>query len=256
MSAAARAFARAHGRVQVTRQARQALVASALVTAALYAIPLGGFLIYPLLLLSTLTHELGHGLTALATGGEFREFYLWPDGSGMAVHAGPGGHVAEAMVAAGGLVGPALAAALCFAFARREKVARAALGLLGAGFLAADILVVQNPFGRWYIGLVGAALVLLAARARASVAQTALVFLAVQLALSVFSRGDYLFTATAQTAGGTMPSDSAHIAMALGGSYWMWGLACGAFSVLVLVLGTWLFWRGSTNLELSSMRAR
>lgn len=256
MSAAARAFARARARVQVTRQARSALVASALVTAALYAIPFGGFLIYPLLLLSTLAHELGHGLTALALGGEFRAFYLWPDGSGMAVHAGPSGHVAEAMVAAGGLVGPAIAAALCFALARRERVARAALALLGAAFVVADVLVVQNPFGRWYVGLVGAALVLLAARARPATAQVALVFLAVQLALSVFSRGDYLFTATAQTATGAMPSDTAHIATALGGTFWLWGLACGAFSLLVLVLGTWLFWRGSTRLAASELRSR
>lgn len=256
MSDVARAFARAHGRVQVTRQARKALVVSAVVTAALYAIPFGGFLIYPLLLLSTLAHELGHGLTALALGGEFREFYLWPDGSGMAVHVGPNGHVAEAMVAAGGLVGPAIAAAVCFALARRDRVARIALGLLGAGFIAADVLVVQNSFGLWYVGFVGAMLVLLALQTRAAAAQLALVFLAVQLALSVFSRGDYLFKAVADTAVGQSPSDTAHMALALGGTFWLWGLACGLFSLLVLVLGTWLFWRGSTTVELSAMRSR
>lgn len=254
MSAAARAFARARSRVQVTRQARTALIASALVTAALYAVPFGGFLIYPLLLLSTLAHELGHGLTALALGGEFRAFYLWPDGSGMAVHVGPEGHVLEALVSAGGLVGPALVAALCFALARRERVARAALGLLGVGCLVADALVVDNTFGRWYVGLVGLALAVLAVRARAALAQTALVFLAVQLALSVFSRADYLFTVTAVTAGGAIPSDTARIAEALGGTFWLWGAACGLFSLLVLVFGLWLFVRGSASLELSDLR--
>ena len=256
MSNAVRAYARAQDRIHVTRQARTALIASALLTAALYAVPFGGFLIYPLLLLSTLAHELGHGLTAQVLGGEFREFYMGPDGSGMAVHAGPSGHVLEAMVSAGGLVGPALVAALCFALARRERVARWALGLLGAGCLAAVALVVNNPFGRWYVGIGGLVLAVLAVRARAALAQSALVFLAVQLALSVFSRADYLFTDTAVTSGGTMPSDTAQIAAALGGPYWLWGAACGLFSVLVLVLGLWLFVRGSTRLELSDLRTR
>lgn len=256
MSSSARAFARAHERVTVTRRARGALIASAAITLALYAIPFGGFFIYPLLLLSTLAHELGHGLTALLTGGGFEAFYLWPDGSGMAVHTGPEGHALQAIVAAGGLIGPAVVAGLCFALARRERIARLTLGLVGAGFLLADALVVRNAFGFWYIAAVGVLLVALALRARAAVAQTALVFLAVQLALSVFSRADYLFTATATTSGGVMPSDSAHIAEALGGPYWLWGAACGLFSVLVVVLGLWLFTRGSTRIELGSLRGR
>lgn len=247
---------RAHERPDVTRGARAALVGSAVLTAALYAVPFGGLAIYPLLLLSTLAHELGHGLTAVALGGQFREFYLWPDGSGMAVHAGPSGHVLEAMVSAGGLVGPALVAALFFALARRERVARAALGLVGVGGLAAVLLVVNNPFGRWYVGLASLTLVALAG-VSPSIARSALVFLAVQLALSVFSRGDYLFTDTAVTSGGTMPSDVAQIAAALGGPYWLWGAVCGLFSVLVLVFGLWLFLRGGTARRgLSALRSR
>lgn len=253
MSLSARAFAKAHDRVEVTRRARGALIASAALTLALYAIPFGGFLIYPLLLLSTLAHELGHGLAALATGGSFKAFYLWPDGSGMAVHSGSGEPILNAIIAAGGLIGPAVVAALCFALARRERVARLTLGLLGLGFLAAVALVVENAFGFWYIGGVG---VLLLALARTSVARTALVFFAVQLALSVFSRADYLFKATATTSAGAMPSDSAHIAEALGGPYWLWGAACGLFSILVLVLGLWLFTRGSTSVDLSTLRSR
>lgn len=256
MTNAARAFARAHDQAQVTRRARGALFASAALTLVLYAVPFGGFLIYPLLLLSTLAHELGHGLAALATGGGFEAFYLWPDGSGMAVHTGPEGQALRAVVAAGGLIGPAVVAALCFALARRQRVARVALGLLGLGFLAAVALVVENAFGFWYIGGVGAVLLALAVRARPAVAQTALVFVAVQLALSVFSRADYLFTASATTSAGVMPSDSAHIADALGGTYLLWGAVCGLFSVLVLVLGLWLFTRDGARRGLAALRGR
>ncbi|HEY8377556.1 MAG TPA: M50 family metallopeptidase [Nannocystis sp.] len=253
MSLSAREFARAQDRVEATRRARGALVASAALTLALYLIPFGGFLIYPLLLLSTLAHELGHGLAAVLTGGSFEAFYLWPDGSGMAVHTGLDGPVLRAIIAAGGLVGPAVVAALCFVLARRPRVAGVALALLGLGFIAADLLVVRNGFGFWYIAAVGA---LLLALARTTVARTALVFFAVQLALSVFSRGDYLFKATAETSAGVMPSDSAQIAAALGGSYWLWGAVCGLFSVLVLILGLWLFTRGHAAVDLSTLRRR
>jgi hypothetical protein len=69
------------------------------------------------------------------------------------------------------------------------------------------------------------------------------VFLSTQLALSVFSRGDYLFTEVAQTGMGAMPSDTAQMATALGGPYWLWGLACGAFSITVLAAGVLWFLR-------------
>src|SRR4051794_35164874 len=49
--------------------ARKVLQVSTAVTLALYMIPYGRFLARPLLLLSTLAHELGHGLTALVLGG-------------------------------------------------------------------------------------------------------------------------------------------------------------------------------------------
>jgi len=71
------------------------------------------------------------------------------------------------------------------------------------------------------------------------------------MALSVFSRGDYLFKEHAQTGAGLMPSDVSHMAQALGGPYWVWGAACGAFSVLVLALGVWLFMRSTKPTSLA-----
>jgi hypothetical protein len=78
------------------------------------------------------------------------------------------------------------------------------------------------------------------------VSQLALVFLAVQLSLSVYSRGDYLFTDVARMSGGDMPSDVANMASALFLPYWFWGALCGALSVVVLCVGATLFLRGVT----------
>jgi hypothetical protein len=193
--------------------------------------------------LSTVFHELGHGLAALAVGGEFERLAIYANGSGVAYSRGVPSGVPDAIVSAGGLVGPAVFAALAFVAGRRGKLSRIFLALLAASLLTLTILFVRNGFGLVFCLLVVAGFGWVAVRHSTDTAQTVLVFLAVQASLSVFSHGDYLFTDTAHTGAGVMPSDVAQMANALGGTYWMWGLACGAFSVLVLALGMWLFWR-------------
>jgi hypothetical protein len=224
------------------RRTKQALVLSIVITAVLYVVPFGNLVAYPLMLLSTLVHELGHGISAIFVGGSFERFVMFADGSGVAHTRGVAPGAAQALVAAGGLVGPAVLAGLGFALARRPGGAAMFVGLLGIAFLAVDVLFVRNLFGIVFTGLVGLGLCWAAFGASRAAAQLTLVFLSVQLSLSVFSRGDYLFVDSAQTGAGTMPSDVANMATALGGPYWAWGLACGAFSVLVLLVGSSLFW--------------
>lgn len=225
------------------RRARQALLWSVGLTLALYLIPFGQLVAYPLMLLSTLFHELGHGIAALAVGGSFESLAIFADGSGVAQHAGGAGEVGHAIVAAGGLVGPAIVAAIGFVVGRSARGARIWLGVLGLALGLVVALVIRNPFGVVFTSAVAVALLAIAWRTEAATAQLALVFLSTQLALSVFSRGDYLFTEVAHTGAGTMPSDTAQIATALGGPYWLWGLACGAFSITVLAAGVLWFLR-------------
>lgn len=230
-------------RLDQTSQARFVLVASALVTAAVYLLPFGHMVTWPLLLVSTLAHELGHGVAALLVGGRFEALRMWADGSGMAIWSGDPGRLARAFVAAGGLVGPAVVAAACFLAGRRPRGARACL-LAGAALLVlAALLVVRSLFGFVFVLLLATVLFLVAIWGGDGASQATLVFLAVQLALSVFSRGDYLFMKAATTAEGVAASDVAQIAAALLLPYWVWGAVCGAFSVAVLVLGVVVFWK-------------
>jgi len=226
-----------------TQRARLVLVVSVALTAVLYLVPYGTYLAYPLMLLSTLAHELGHGVTALLVGGGFDRLEVYADGSGVAYWSGRGGGLTRAVVAAGGLVGPAVVAAIGFAAGRTLRGARAALRVFAALLVLALLLVVRNAFGAVFVAVVIAVCLLAARRRAGDVAQLTLVFLAVQLALSVYSRGDYLFTPVAHTAGGTMPSDVGVIAAALVLPYWFWGALCGAVSVLVLVYGVRVYWR-------------
>lgn len=226
-----------------SRRAKSALIGSIVITLLLYLVPGGQIIGYPLVLFSTLVHELGHGLAAIVCGGHFDRLQIFADASGVASHSGKLSPVANAIVAAGGLVGPAIAAALAFALGRNAKAARITLACVAGFLVLMAALFVRNAFGLVFTGVIAAAFAFIAIRQKAEVAQLALVFFAVQLALSVFSRGDYLFTDVAHTGAGIMPSDTAQMATALGGSYWVWGLACGAFSIAVLAAGVWWFWR-------------
>ena len=222
--------------------ARWALFASVVITVVLFYAPYGTLIGYPLILLSTVAHELGHGIAALLTGGRFDSLQIHADASGVAYTA-TSGRLASAIVSAGGLVGPAVVAGGLFATGRHPRLARTALGLLGVGLLAADVLLVRNLFGFMFIGILGGLALHTAVARTAETARFAVVFVAVQLSLSVFSRADYLFTPVARTANGDMPSDVARMAEALLLPYWFWGGACGLFSILVLVVGIWNYLR-------------
>ncbi|MCP4661118.1 MAG: M50 family metallopeptidase [bacterium] len=229
--------------VQSFNRARVVLLVSLVLTAILYIVPYGRVLAYPLMLLSTLAHEMGHGLTALVMGGSFHRFSMWQDGSGVAVWSGDVGRVGRAVIAAGGLVGPAVAAAIGFAAGRTVRGARICLFSIVGILALAELLVVRGLFGWFFVAVVLVGCLLVAAKGSEEVMQLVLVFLAVQLALSVFSRGEYLFTSVAQTATGTMPSDVGHIAAALLLPFWFWGGICGAISVVVLAYGMKIYWR-------------
>ena len=214
------------------------LVLSIIVTLLLYyVIPYGRTIGYPLLLLSTLVHELGHGVAALLCGHEFIEFRMFADGSGVAVTSGGKGGLAQAFVSAGGLVGPALVAAVFFAMGRDERRARFALGAFALMLVVAIVLVVRNGFGIAFVSATAAICFFVAVKGKPLLSHILLLFIASQLALAVFSRSDYLFTKYAMTSAGQMPSDVQKMSEALFLPYWFWGGVCGLISVAVLFVG-------------------
>ncbi len=214
------------------------------VTILLYVIPYGRWIGYPLVLISTVVHEMGHGVAGWLVGGRFEAFRMYADGSGVAEISGYDGRFARAFVSAGGLCGPAVMAAIGLVLARRPRGARIALLVAGLALAVIDVLLVRSLFGWFFLLALAAVALSVAWKAPEWGSQLTLSFLSVQLALSVFSRGDYLFTDVAHTQNGAMPSDVANMASALFLPYWFWGAACGAFSVSMLALGAWLFLRG------------
>jgi hypothetical protein len=81
---------------------------AALIALSLSFLPFFSLFAYPFRLLATMIHELGHGLAAVLTGGQFVRFVVFPDGSGVAYTAGgwrwliiPAGYVGVALFSAG-----------------------------------------------------------------------------------------------------------------------------------------------------------
>lgn len=208
--------------------------------------PYGELVSLPLLYLSTVVHEMGHGITAILVGGSFKEFTMFTNGAGVATTLlDPNASISLALVSMGGLIGPAFVSGLLFFACKREKWCKFALLIFGCSLLLSLLLVVKGTFALVVVGSFGALMTATAIMGSANLCQWVAAFVAVQLSLSVFSRSDYLFTQYAGgVAGGQMPSDVENIANALFFPYWVWGIICGGLSILCLVLGLRTVFRG------------
>lgn len=230
-----------------TRAARVALawaIALSLLLAWLpSAFPALAWLAWPQVLASTLAHELGHGLAALISGGAFESLRVYADGSGVASTRSSGTGLAQAWVAAGGPLGPPLAALALFIAASRAGAARAALWLIAAFLLLAMLLWVRNGFGLLWFALCALLAGIIGWRAPKSWAQAAVCLVAVQLCLSTLSRLDGLFERRARTGEGELLSDTGQLATLLGGPHWFWGALIALVSFGVMVVGVWAFLR-------------
>jgi hypothetical protein len=223
------------------RQAWQALAVAIVVTLAVQWVPALQLLGWPLMLGSTLAHELGHGFAALALGGRFESMALYADGSGVAAYRGAFGRADIALVAAAGLLGPPAAALGCFVAERSARASHAVLGLFAVLLAAVAVLWSDNVLTFAFCGILAGLLAIMALYAGAALSQMLCVFLGVQLALASFTRADYLFTAEAQTGQGAMLSDVGQIAAAFWLPYWLWGGVIALISLLLLGLGVWRF---------------
>jgi len=214
---------------------RVALILGALLILALERlVPMGGQILYPFTLLSTWTHEMGHGVTALLCGGRFERLDIFSDASGIAHFALLPGF-RQALAAAGGLLGPPLVGALFLLFSRRA--ARLLLLLLAGAMLLSLPLWVRTGIGWLSVGGLGLGLVLLT-RVLGKSGQLFLAQLVgLLLSFDTLSRGDYLFMKSALVGGRLHPSDVTAIAQVMGGPPLFWGGVVAALSALFIAIG-------------------
>ena len=223
-------------RLLKTLQSRSLLILSTAAVVLVWQLPYGQQLLYPLTLLATYAHEMGHGLTALLLGADFDQMLLHADGSGMAVWRGNPGRLASACIATGGLVGPTLAGVTLLLASRKPRYARGVLAVLSALLLVSMAVWTRSAFGVAFLLAVAATLGLAAKFLPDTAAAFVLHLIAATLCLSWFNNLGYMFSAQAIVNGVAMPSDSAVIAQALWLPFWFWGGVVAVLSLGVTAL--------------------
>ena len=213
------------------------LIAAIGVTLLLPHVPLASLLARPLVWLSTLAHEGGHGVAAVLVGGTFTSLQIFPDASGVAHSMWDSSSSTNiAVVSLGGLLGPAVCALVLLWMGVSARLSRVALVVAG-GVCAVFVGTVTTGFATIVTACWGAVFVALAVATSSKAARLAVLVLAVELWASVYSRADYLFVGEAHTGAGVMPSDVAQIATALGGHHLAWGVLIALVSVVLFVVG-------------------
>ncbi|MGE0706821.1 MAG: M50 family metallopeptidase [Planctomycetota bacterium] len=235
---------RAAGRLGSFERRKLALsfLAAVVATVGLRHVPWGQYVLYPLALLGTWAHELGHGLTALLVGGRFEKLVIYSNLGGTAFSAAPGW--GEPLVSAGGLLGPAFAGGLLIVLGARERLAAGVLSGLALALWLSLLLWVRNLYGAVAIGALGAVV----AGCAWWTPRLVRVFLAqlvgIQLCLASLSSFDYMFTQRFERDGQLVLSDTEAIARAipLPLPYWFYGALIAALSLAILGLAFYVAW--------------
>jgi hypothetical protein len=209
-------------------------------------VPFGQTILYPLTLLATWVHEMGHGIVALLVGGSFSSLDVFADGSGLA-HTATSQPWQGGLTAAGGLVAPPLVGAVLLATSRGPRHAQLLLGGIAVAIVVSLAIWVRSITGWIALPIVAAGVAAFAhPRMKWSGPRRRLVFaqlIGVILAIDTVSRSGYLFTPDAKVDGTVRPSDIATVASAFGGHYLLWGLLLAAVSFALLALGLFAAWR-------------
>jgi len=212
------------------------LLIAVMVVLALPALPLGTYLMYPFVILTTWFHEMGHGLTALLVGQHFEQLMIYANGSGVAESyvSEDASSLTLAAIAAGGPLAPTLVGAGLIIASAHASIWRPVLWLVSASIFASVIVYVRSPVGYAVLPLVAALLALVAWRAHAGIARFALQFLGVLAAMSMLRDFNYLFTESASINGQRILSDTGQIEQALLLPHWVWAALIIVFSTMLI----------------------
>lgn len=212
----------------------------AIVVIAIWKLPYFGWLQYPFILLGTWFHEMGHGLTAILIGGSFEYLEIYKNAGGVA-YANLGNSylpssMAKAVMAAGGLLGPAIVGAIFIAAAKYHKSSMILLRFLVGLIILSLLLWIRSFWG--FVVMTAYALVFLGItflKYRKLEVGTVL-FLGLQCVLSTYLQLDYLFTKQFERNATVQISDTQVIAVNTFGVYWLWG-------IIIMLISGYLLWK-------------
>ncbi len=213
------------------------LILAAALVLFLPALPLGNYIAYPFVILSTWFHEMGHGLTAIALGYEFEQLEIYASGSGVALtrYAQEPSAISRALVALGGPMAPAIIGSLLILSSAHQRLWRPVLLGLAVVIGFSTVIWVRSIVGIVVLPLVAVILMGIAWKASEGVTRFMLQFLGIHAALSMFGQWDYLLMESAVIGGRSMPSDTGAMEQALALPHWLWaGLIIVTAAAMIL----------------------
>ena len=216
------------------------LLGIAIASIGLWQTSLGSLLLFPFTILATWFHEMGHGIAAMLAGRGFERLLIFADGSGVALSLRPadGYGVTDALVAASGPLGPAVAGALLIVSSRSPAATRNALAVLGVALILSTLIWVRSLTGWLVLPALGMAIIGLAWRGSRPWQNFVIQLIGVQACISVWKQFDYLFSPGGNVGGQLQRSDTGAIADVLLLPYWFWG---ATISAAILALLWWSF---------------
>ncbi|MDH7446209.1 M50 family metallopeptidase [Aquimarina sp. 2201CG14-23] len=216
------------------------IVVVALVVIILWQLPYFGWVQYPFRLLGTWFHEMGHGLTALFVGGSFEFLEIYENGGGVAYYHLGGSYlpsfVGNALVAVGGLLGPAIVGALLIISARSHKTSMVALRILIGIMILSLLLWIRSFWGIAVLTSFAVFLFVITLFKSRRLEEIIILFLGLQSVLSTYLQLDYLFTKQFERDGVIQISDTQAIAENTIGTYWIW-------AILIIMISVYLLWK-------------
>lgn len=189
----------------------------------------------PIKFLSTWSHEFGHGMGALMTGGRFYELTIYPNFSGLAQTASAT-DFSRAMTVIVGLMGPTILGVIMIILTRALSFYRVTLLLLAA-LLALSLIWAANGFTFFTLGGSAVLLALAGWKFPKNVLLYVTTIIAIALCLDAVSSFGYFFMGGGEVGGRLFRSDTGVLADLWFGPHWLWGLLLAFLSVVILFTG-------------------
>lgn len=189
----------------------------------------------PVAFLGTWVHEMGHGLGAIMTGGQFLEMVVSPDFSGMA-YTSFSGNGSRMILIITGLLAPSFVGALLLILARGLGQGRLALGLLVFGLFVCGLFWAGDMFTR--ITVLGAGLILglIAVKTPQAFRVIFAQIVAVSICLNAVNQIDYYFMRGGVSGGREVVSDTEVLTQIFGLPHVVWALLLTGTALLMLFL--------------------
>jgi hypothetical protein len=231
------------------------LIATA-ITVAIWFLPYGGYIVYPVRLFVTFIHESSHALVAVLTGGSVQSLTISADTSGL-TYSAPSGFVGGLLTSSAGYLGTTVFGVLMLFLIRKNFSANKILTALGI-FVGAMLLIftVISPVFNFFSlqvayssilftivtgTILAAALIGLGIFSKVAVARFAVAFLAVQCLMNAITDQITLFVINSPFAGSDIQNDAANMAAATHLPGILWVMVWIGLSIMMISLGLRLY---------------